>query len=78
MQYAEEIGLDVDQFKRHMNASLVRDKVKADAAAARDLGITGTPTFFLNDQRMTFETYDDFRAQIETAVNPQVEFELTQ
>ncbi len=77
IQYAEELGLDTDQFKRHMNASLVRDKIRADSEAGRELGITGTPTFFLNGERMVIQTYDDFRAQIEAAINPEVNFELT-
>jgi protein-disulfide isomerase len=68
LSYAEELGLDLDQFKRHLNASLVREKIKAEGQEARDLGVTGTPTFFLNGERMVVESYEDFRAQIEAAV----------
>jgi protein-disulfide isomerase len=72
--YATQLGLDVDQFKRHMNSSLVRDKVRADGVEAREKGITATPTFFLNGERMVISSYDDFRAQIEQAINPSVNF----
>ncbi len=76
IKYAEELGLDTAAFKRHMNASLVRDKVRTEAKEAKELGITGTPTFFLNGTRMSFETYEDFKNQIVLAINPQVNFSV--
>jgi protein-disulfide isomerase len=72
MQYAEELALDTTKFKRHMNASLVREKVQKEGAEARELGITGTPTFFLNGERMKFTSYEEFKAQIAAAINPSV------
>ncbi len=64
LRYAEEAGLDVETFKRHFNASMIRDKVREDAAFARSLGLTGTPSFFLNGERMVFRTYEEFRTQV--------------
>lgn len=72
--YAEELGLDMEQFKRHLNATVLRDKVRSEGQEARGLGVTGTPTFFLNGQRMQYSSYDEFRQQIEQAVNPNVNF----
>jgi patatin-like phospholipase/acyl hydrolase len=34
------------------------------------MGITGTPTFFLNGQRMNFNTYSEFVDQIIAAIDP--------
>jgi protein-disulfide isomerase len=67
-QYAENIGLDVDLFKTHMKASVLRDEVMAGFNEARELGLTGTPTSFLNGERMVFQTYEEFLEQIEAAV----------
>lgn len=67
--YAEEIGLDVKRFKTHMKASLIEDKITDEFKEARGHGLTGTPSFFLNGERMEFETYEDFMGQIEAAVN---------
>jgi protein-disulfide isomerase len=78
IKYAEELGLDIDTFKRQMNASLVRDKIKEDRKAASEKDITGTPTFFLNGKKMQIETYENFREQIESAINPAVEFTVPQ
>ncbi len=67
--YAEEIGLDVDQFKLQMKASLLDEKIQASFEEARSKGYTGTPTFELNGERMTFETIEDLLLQIDVAVN---------
>jgi len=71
MKYADELELDTALFRRHMNSSLLRDKVRADFAEGRDLGITGTPTFFLNGERMQIQTFQDFVEQIALAVDPE-------
>lgn len=68
--FATELELDVEQFERQYSASAIRDKVRADASEARTLGLTGTPTFFLNGERMVIATYEDFYNQIAAAVNP--------
>lgn len=77
VKYAEELGLDVDMFKRHMNASLIRDKVRAEGKEAREKGLTGTPSFFLNGERMSFESFEDFKKQIALKLNPQVNFTVS-
>lgn len=70
IKYASEIGLDVDKFKGQMNSTALRDKVKSDQSEGRALSISGTPTFFLNDQKMEFATFQDFITQIAVAVDP--------
>lgn len=77
-KYAADLGLDVDLFKRHYNSSALRDRVKADSTEARSLSLSGTPTFFLNGQRMNIETYEDFHNQIKAAINPDVVFDLVE
>lgn len=69
IQYADELGLDMDTFRRHMNSSLLREQVQSQFAEGRSLGITGTPTFFLNGQQMQIATYQDFIDQVEVAVS---------
>lgn len=70
VQYAQDLGLDVDLFKAHMKSSLLRDSVRADMAKGRELSITGTPTFFLNGKKMEIKTFEDFATQIALAVDP--------
>lgn len=68
MQYAEELDLDTDKFKRHYNSSMINDRIIESAREARGLGLTGTPSFFLNGEQMKIETYEDFRNQIMVAL----------
>ncbi|MCA9360795.1 thioredoxin domain-containing protein [Candidatus Kaiserbacteria bacterium] len=70
LQYAEEIGLDIEQFKKQMKSTLLRDKVKADFDEGRELGVTGTPSFFLNGNKMEFDSYPGFVEQVVIAVDP--------
>jgi protein-disulfide isomerase len=48
LRYAGEIGLDIDKYKSDMSSSSVRKAVDADLAMARELGVSGTPSFFVN------------------------------
>lgn len=68
ISYAEQIGLDVPTFRRHMSASLIDDHVQAEFNVARELGLSSTPTFFLNGEQLTFQTYEELISQVEAAV----------
>ncbi|MCA9358812.1 thioredoxin domain-containing protein [Candidatus Kaiserbacteria bacterium] len=70
IKYAEELDLDMDLFRRHMNASVLRDKVRDSVGEGRALKLTGTPTFFLNGERMEFDSFPAFIEQIALAVDP--------
>jgi protein-disulfide isomerase len=70
LRYADELGLDVEKFSRHLRSSLLREKVRADAASGREKQLVGTPSFFLNGQLMEFDTFQEFFDQIATAVDP--------
>jgi len=48
LRYAGEIGLDIDQYNSDLASSSVRKVVDDDLALARELGVSGTPSFFIN------------------------------
>ena len=75
-RYATELGLDLDKFAQHQKSSVLADNVKANMMEARGLGLTGTPSFYLNGVKMENASFDDFKAQIDAAVNPKVDFNL--
>lgn len=68
VSYAEELGLDTEQFERHLSSTVIRDQVRAELREAQSLGLTGTPSFFLNGEKMEIETYADFINQVEVAL----------
>jgi protein-disulfide isomerase len=50
-QFAQQIGLNVDRFKTDFASSKVNDTINADMAEGNRLGITGTPSFFVNGKK---------------------------
>ena len=69
-QYAEDLELDMETFKRHQGSTVLRDKVQNEMADGRALGVRGTPTLFLNGARMEYNTIQEFIEQIALAVDP--------
>ena len=47
-QYAKELGLDLKRFDRDVADAALKKRIDADAAEAQRLGVTGTPSFFVN------------------------------
>ena len=50
--YARALGLDVARFTRDMGGAEVDARVVADHERAKSLGVTSTPTFFLNGREL--------------------------
>jgi protein-disulfide isomerase len=51
MAYAAKIGLDVNRIDKELTARTHAARVQRDVEGGRRLGVTGTPTFFLNEVR---------------------------
>jgi len=65
--FAQQIGLNVDQFKTDFASSKVNDLIQADLSQGNSLGITGTPTFFI-ETKVNGKTNDD-KVQIGESVS---------
>jgi protein-disulfide isomerase len=62
VNFAKQIGLNVDQFKTDFASDKVNAIVNADLGAANKLGLTGTPTFFLDGKQVQINnTVADFQ-----------------
>ena len=67
--YAKEIGLNVEQFKKDVLSKEVKDRVERDKSSGEKLGNTGTPTFFLNGEKLQNpKTPEDFKTLIKAAI----------
>lgn len=51
LQYADELGLDRDQFHDQLKRHVFAGRVAQDVESADLSGVSGTPTFFINGQR---------------------------
>lgn len=69
LSYAQQVGLNIDQFKKDYTSDATASYIKAQAQAAVDLGLPGTPSFFLNGKQISNPpTYNDFKKLIDTAL----------
>jgi protein-disulfide isomerase len=48
LNYASELSLDVELFKKDLASAKVKSRIDADSKDASKLGATGTPAFFVN------------------------------
>ena len=68
-QYAGLLKLDVAKFKTDYTSSQVNDAINADMAEGNRLGITGTPTFFLDGKQVQINnTVAAFSKAIDTEI----------
>jgi protein-disulfide isomerase len=63
--YAREIGLDMQAFERFLHAGAHRKIVEKDHADGIALGVTGTPTFFVNGRLLERLGYETLKAMID-------------
>jgi protein-disulfide isomerase len=67
--WAREIGLDVEQFKRDAASEVVKARVQADLAEAEELGVSGTPAFFINGRYLSgAQPFANFKRMIDAAL----------
>lgn len=53
--YAQTLGLDMEKFKNDMAGMQTKQRVDADLARGRSLGVNQTPTMFINNRQVPFE-----------------------
>jgi protein-disulfide isomerase len=65
---AEEAGLDVDRFRKDLESARYEAVVQADFEEGQGLGISGTPTFFINGRVLVgLQPVSTFEEAIEEA-----------
>ena len=61
LRYARDLGIPAETFAQCLDSGRSRRLVEADVDQGRRLGVSGTPTFFINDMRLEgaapFETF---------------------
>lgn len=67
--YARELGLDADQVKKEINENKHIDFINSDKEDGNSVGVTGTPTFFIDGKKADSFSYDTLKSMIEAAIN---------
>jgi protein-disulfide isomerase len=65
IQFARQLGLDMEKFKADFKSSKYDALIQQDIALGRKVGVTGTPTLFMNGKRMQRRSFDFFKESIE-------------
>ncbi len=67
--YAQQLGLNVDKYKKDFNDPAIAAQVKAEMAEGSKVGVRGTPNFFINGTRIVgAQGAPAFEAAIEAAL----------
>lgn len=69
--YAKDLNLDMAKFDADYASETVNSTINADKAEGTSKGVTGTPTFFINGQKMSgeeIESFEAFSARIDEAI----------
>ncbi|HET6924692.1 MAG TPA: thioredoxin domain-containing protein [Candidatus Saccharimonadales bacterium] len=59
VDFAGQIGLDINKFKTDYASDQVNNAVNADLSKANSLGLNGTPTFFLDGKQLDNSVFTD-------------------
>lgn len=72
--YATTIGLDLAQYQAALTDPSVQERIDADAAAGREVGVDSTPTFFVNGEK--FEPEGDQFSDVANQLREQIDAAL--
>lgn len=67
--HARAIGLDMDRYAQDVSDPGVKQRIDADMKQARELNVTGTPSFFINGRFLSgAQPFERFKAVIDAAI----------
>lgn len=67
-EFAAELGLDLAAYDAAVADPATLERVESDLIDGISLGVQSTPTFFVDDEMLRLEAYDDLEAGIEAAL----------
>lgn len=66
---AEQLGLDMEAYDAAIADPATRERVEADKGDGAQLGVSSTPSFFIDGEPVELQEWDDLEQAIEKAVN---------
>lgn len=68
-QFAEELGLDLAEYDAAVADPATAERVQSDFDDGVTLGVSSTPTFFVNDQIVQLASFEDLREAIQAKLD---------
>lgn len=70
LSYAEKLDLDINKFKADLNNKAYEDKIERDKNDGLNVGVQGTPTFFINGVLVDkVRSYEEFKSKIDSELD---------
>ena len=69
VQYAEELELDKEKFADDLTGKVNKERISKDQSDGYEVGVTGTPTFFVNGKKQNAFDYESLKSAIEAELN---------
>ena len=66
--YAEALGLDLKQFDKDIADPAVLRDVRMDAEAGKKIGVSGTPSMYLNGKKISARTADEMSKLVKAEI----------
>lgn len=66
--FAQDLGLDMTKWDAAYNDAATTDRINLDVADGKALGVEGTPTFFINGQRIQPKSPDELSDALDQAL----------
>jgi len=72
VEYARELGLNIDQFEKTMDDPATKARVQRDIDDGTALGVSGTPTIYINGvETASMPSYESMAATIDAVLDEQ-------
>jgi protein-disulfide isomerase len=68
LKAAQELGLDVEKFKKDMAAPETQKQIQDEMALAQTIDVRGTPTFFINGKKPQGRSFELYKQLIDDAL----------
>jgi protein-disulfide isomerase len=69
VKFAQELNLDVDKFKQELESGKYTAIVKKDRQDGNDIGVNGTPSFYINNKKANISNFTDLEEIIDQELN---------
>jgi len=68
IKYAQELNLDLEKFEEDYESQEIKNKILEERKEALSLGLTGTPSFFVNNRFVNLTSFDSLEKEIEKEI----------
>lgn len=66
--FAKDLGLNMREYDAAVADPDTAARVQRDVEAGQQLGVQGTPSFFINEERIEPQSFEDLRQQLDAAI----------